>query len=211
MVSVNRRRVLISCALSLIASVAQSAAPPLLATVDVFHPGSTIETSEATGSRVERGSVNGVRYEFYHSDGSGLFAGRKVHVHLDLVEPGIWQVSCHKDAISDAKRCEMKKNSLWVYAHRDGRTIVSIGDNHYPGSSVTIRIDGDTPISTSATQDGDFSARSSARIIDRLKSGSTITTRYMEWPYRSWVDQSWDLFGFNETLRYIQWAVKRIR
>jgi hypothetical protein len=100
---------------------------------------------------------------------------------------------------------------LWVYVYPKGRTTVSIGRENFPGSSVTIRIDQGAPITVSARNDGDFDAQTSQRVIQQLKKANVVTTRYMKWPYQSWKDETWELYGFNEALAYMTWAVARIK
>lgn len=156
----------------------------------------------------EKGKLNGIDYHFYYTDGSGTFCGYRgfANCYAETVD-----VSCEKDPITDKKMCLMKMKSLWIYAYGNGKKVVSIGHDHYPGSSVFIRIDGGPSITGSAVADGNLSIATSAKIIERLARSKSVSTRYMEWPYRSWVDDSWDLYGFNEALQYITWAVKRIK
>lgn len=161
-------------------------------------------------NKVESGSLNGVRYEFYYSDGSGTFSSGDGH-KLDLNNERNWSVSCKKDPITDAKHCSMNLFDLYVFVYPKGRAVVSIGAEHYPGSTVAIRVDKRAPHTISADDDGNFSSPASREIIKHLISGKSVTTRYMKWPYRSWEDSTWDLYGFNETYKYISWAVERMK
>lgn len=156
----------------------------------------------------EKGMLNDINYHFNYTDGSGTFCGYRgfENCYAEQVD-----VSCEKDPITDKKVCLMKMKNLWVYAFGNGKKVVSIGHDHYPGSSVVIRIDGGVPITGSASADGNLSAATSAKVIERLVRAKTVTTRYMEWPYRAWVDDSWELYGFKEAFQYITWAVKRIK
>ncbi|MBI4756961.1 MAG: hypothetical protein HY778_16400 [Betaproteobacteria bacterium] len=157
------------------------------------------------------GVVNGVHYRYY-DDYSASFAGTEGNT-TDFREPigSNWDVGCEKDPITDKKTCHMHMKNLWVFVYGKGKPIISIGHDHFPGSSVVIRIDSSTPISSSAASDGNLSPALSAKVIERLKHAKQVTTRYMEWPYRSWVDDSWDMYGFNEAFQYITWAVKRVK
>ena len=191
--------------------------PQMIISSEPFSSEGKVELSEmqiATRTninKIESGSINGVSYRFYYSDGSGTFAGQKGND----TEPGNfigsnWNIGCEKDAVTDKKQCHMNLKNLWIFVYPNGRATVSVGSDHFPGSSVTVRIDSGAPITTSAGGDGNFSAPSSAKIIERLSRAKTITTRYMKWPYRSWVDDTWDVYGFNEALKYLKWAVKHI-
>lgn len=174
----------------------------LVCTDEQFSPNGVVSI---TGIKTETGNINGIHYKIYYEDGSGSFGDK------DNLLNNNWDVKCVKDKITDSKVCSMNKESLHVYAHGNGKSIVSIGHDHFPNSSVTIRIEGNPPITTSAKNDGDFPAKLSDGIITKLKSSKEATTRYMEFPYQTWVDKVVETQGFNETYAYIKWAVKHIK
>lgn len=192
--------------------------PTLLKTDSKFSDSGTVELVESPVLRgtevdaVESGVLNGIHYKFYYTDGSGTFAGRQGDVG-GIMEPtnSNWTVECSKDAITDRKMCRMRMRDLWIYVYPGGRATLSVGAEHFPGTTVTVRIDQTTPTTTDAKRDGDFDFQTSARILSRLKNGTTLTTRYMRWPYRTWEDHTWELYGFEEALMYIRWAVQRIK
>lgn len=168
--------------------------------------------SKVEVNKVESGVLNSVHYRFYYTDGSGTFAGTPRNIG-QFSEPSDsnWRVSCTKDPITDRKLCHMNMKDLWIFASPDSKPIVSVGSEHYPGSSVTLRLDQDTPISNTSKGSGQFSSQVSASLVEQLKSAKSVTTRHMKWPYQSWKDESWDLYGFAETLQYITWAVDHIK
>lgn len=184
--------------------------PGLIHSDTPFTPTAVVDETES-GKR-ETGELNGVIYRFYYSDGSGIFVGKpgNAGTYMDRTDTN-WDVQCKKDPVTDRKHCQMKIKDLWLFVYPKGRVTVSIGHEHYPGSSVTIRIDQGAPISTSAHQDGDFNPQTSLRLVQQLKKAKSVTTRYMKWPYRSWDDETWELYGFNEALAYATWAVDRIK
>lgn len=98
---------------------------------------------------------------------------------------------------------------MWLY--ENGSLRISIGSSHYPSSSVALRIDSKKPFYTTADNDGVFSSAQTKNIIAQLRSGKKITTRYAKWPYRSSVDEIFELYGFNEAYLYIQWALRKIK
>lgn len=156
------------------------------------------------GMKYERGTLNGVEYQIEYLDGSGRFGDRS-DSHAG------WEVSCKKDAIDDSKYCRMSKSisNLSVWTARPGGEYVFIGGNHYPGSLVTIRIDGAKPISAPAK--GQFATARDAQIIAQIQKAKTVTTRYREWPNRYDTDATWEPGEFKEALQYIRWAIKQIR
>ncbi len=200
------------------ASAETVGSPNLIVSGQTFMPEGKVEMlevkllSNTDVIKTEKGLINGVHYQFYYTDGSGTFSGTSGNTG-NIREPyeSNWSVSCKKDPISDKKTCQMKMKDLWVYVSGNGKTVVSIGAEHFPNSSVIARIDGGAPITSSSSNDGDFPPNASAKIIDGLKRGQSVTTRYMKWPYRTWVDNSWELYGFNETFKYINWAVRNIK
>ncbi|MDO9271071.1 MAG: DUF4124 domain-containing protein [Methylobacter sp.] len=182
--------------------------PTLIVSDTPFMQGGIVEISE---HKTEKGILNKVHYHFFYTDGSGSFSGTSGNT-LDLMEPtkSNWSTGCKKDPITDKKMCHMKMKDLRIYVFENGGTVVSIGEEHFPGSSVAIRIDSGTPLTTSSNN-GSFPLDTSTKIIEQIQSAKSLTTRYMKWPYQSWVDESWEIFGFNETFKYINWAIMHIK
>lgn len=144
---------------------------------------------------IERGDLGGVSYIFHFSDGSGSF--------------GEWRLSCESDAMTDARSCSANQGDLWIFARPNGQPIVSVGAQHFPGSLVYLRVDGQKPLSTGSKNDGDFPAAQSKAILEKLKNGVTATTRFMEWPYREWEDNVVQLEGIGAAWQYMAWAIKQ--
>lgn len=169
----------------------------------LFSPGGT-----AAGP-TEQGTLNGTEYEFYRADGSGTFQSdpkqslKDGRGSLDAH----WSVECKRDAMTDRVGCHLQKAALWVFVDSKGRTTVSIGNDHYPGSTVAIRIDEGKPFVAPAGRDGDLSPALSSRVVKELLGASVVTTRYMKWPDRSWIDSEDFAFGFAEAYAYVKWAV----
>lgn len=164
--------------------------------------------------KLEVGTVNGVAYRFYYSDGSGSFAhDPRVFADMGAGEYlDSWQVSCEKDPITDDKACYMDRGDTRVWIDARGRSELYIGSSHYPGSQVVIRIDKSAPLAIrSRTFGGSFGYRASPTIINKITSAATVTTRYQKWPYKDYEDETWSTYGFKEALAYIRWAVARIK
>lgn len=173
----------------------------------------TMFTPDATVSAegIEKGKINGVSYQFYLNEGYGDFAG-VLGGEAELISRGTWSIHCEKDAITDKKSCWMAKASLFVRVNGNGTEIVSIGFDHFPYSTVTIRIDDGKPITSPALKESSsFTPSVSKKIINKLQTAVSITTRSMVWPDQIWDDRSWDLYGFNESMQFMRWAVKHIK
>lgn len=154
-------------------------------------------------SRVEKGIYSGLKYRIWYSDGSGVIQGdpestleTMADLHLEN-----WSFSCKADEIDDSHWCSMRKKGISVGVWKDGSGVVSVGHSHYPGSSVTIRVDKNAPITKS--EDSSFSQSQTKEILDQLRAGTSAVTRYQEWPYQSNKDTRVDLFGFAEGFEFL--------
>jgi hypothetical protein len=199
-------------------SATANAQKMLIESISPFTPDGKIENIESNYSanmethKIESGSINGVSYSFYYLDGSGTFAGTLGNLGSMTEKFGTnWSVACKKDQITDRKHCYMNMKDLWVFVYAKNEAKVVVGNNHFPGSSIAIRIDKGAAVTSSAKEGGSFNLQNSARLIQQLKKSKLVTTRFMKWPNRSWDDESWDLYGFNEAFQYINWAVQHIR
>lgn len=188
----------------LFAGQAEAEYSKLIVSDTMFTPDATIDTEG-----VEKGVLNGVIYSFDYSSGTGSFAGLP-ESNLGMIRD--WLVHCDKDAITDKKSCWMVKGDLWVTIHENGQVIVGIGSDHYPFTPVTIRIDGGKPITSPVLKETkSFSPTVSKKIVERLKTAKHVATRCVTWPYKSWDDEEWDVYGFNEALEFLNWAIKHIK
>lgn len=163
-------------------------------------------------NKVEEGAINDVQYRIYYTDGSGTFSGAADGSLGGVLGSGDhWSTSCKKDSMSDEKSCHLQRKGLWVWAYPNGRLTIFIGGDHYPGTSASIRIDSNSAINSSANGEGVFTAAQARSIVQQLTSGSRVAIRHVDWPYRSAVDDSFDLHGFSEAYQYLQWALQQIR
>ena len=90
----------------------------------------------------QEGTINGVYYEFGR-DGYGSFRRHGAD------QKDQWSARCGKDAMDDYRWCSISKGDLRITYFDTDELRVRIGRDHYPGTSVRIRIDGDKPISAS--------------------------------------------------------------
>tara|TARA_B110000238_G_scaffold9522_1_gene9697 strand:+ start:1698 stop:2477 length:780 start_codon:yes stop_codon:yes gene_type:complete len=158
-----------------------------------------------TKDKIESGSLNlsgrrnaNVKYRIYYSDGGGSVQGLKTNNTWSSMGSSNenWGTGCYKDEMDDTRYCQLSKEGLAVGIWKDGSSFITIGHSHYPGSNVTLRIDKGKPIIKS--EEHSFTNAQSDDIINALKSGKTVLTRYQEWPYQRNIDTSVDLYGFIE-------------
>lgn len=162
--------------------------------------------------KTESGSLNGVPYRIWYTDGSGVFAGTAgSNIDSPIPVNKDWTVECKKDSITDQKHCLMYMNDILVAVFPKGRVLVKVGRQFYPGSKVYIRVDRSVPKITSSNKDGYFTESESARLVSAISNADLVATRYMEWPYKTWKEVEWRPYGFKEALAYIRWAVERIQ
>ena len=82
-----------------------------------------------------------------------------------------WMVQCKYDDIKDSKYCRITKPGLhhgitvFVFGGTKLHYLVSIGYNHHPGLTSTIRIDNNSPINTTDTANNNFSRYDNERIV----------------------------------------------
>jgi hypothetical protein len=156
----------------------------------------TLKSNRKT--KTENGSINGVLYRTFYSDGSGSVQGLKTNT-LDYVKDKYgtnWSTSCKTDEMDDSRWCALDKGDLRVGIWKDGSSFITIGNEHYPESKITIRIDKNKPIS--APEKAGFTTEQSDELIAGLLSGKAVLTRYQKWPYQSNIDNLTDLYGFPE-------------
>lgn len=105
-----------------------------------------------------------------------------------------WTVVCYDDRIDDTRNCIVENGNLYAGVTSDGLKYIGVGREHYPGSTIAIRIDGGTPLKW--REDKYLGAGRIEVWIDRLKKGSTALVRYRRWPENRNIDQEVTLTGF---------------
>lgn len=154
--------------------------------------------------RVETGTYEGIKYKIWFSDGSGKVQGLPENT-LDVlsdVHGTNWGRVCRLDEMDDTHWCYLDKKDLRIGIWKDGTPFVSIGHSHYPNSTVAVRVGGNKPIK--ASENTGFTKAQSVEIVEQLKKGNSVLTRYQEWPYQSNKDTSMELFGFPQAWAILQ-------
>ena len=161
---------------------------------------------------IERGTIDGVRYRIYKSDGSGSVQGLPTNTLSVIRDKHYtnWDLSCNIDLIEDTHSCTLRRANMWLVKASSGLTIIGVGHSHYPGTDVVIRIDGKTPFRANKKNTFSFSRARAEAIIAELKTGRTFITRYQEWPYQSYKDERASLFGFKAALAVLDWLVANL-
>jgi hypothetical protein len=150
----------------------------------------------------ETGTFKGIKYRIF-SDKSGAIQGLPENTLESFKEYGTnWSLGCSIDEMDDTHFCYLDRKDLRVGIWKDGKTFIWIGNNHYPGSNIALRVDKNKPII--ASEERGFTDSQSLEIIEQLKKGTSVLTRYKEWPYQSNEDQSFKTFGFPQAWEILQ-------
>jgi len=124
---------------------------------------------------------------------------------------GSWSVSCQDDRIDDLRRCLVHPyglSKLVVGAGKDGPVLVIGGDDNYPGSEISIRIDTAAAVRwTEGTLTIDR-LRSQREAIAQMLTGRTYLARSFGWPHRDARMIEGSLDGFKEAYEWAQSAAK---
>lgn len=139
----------------------------------------------------EKGVLDGVPFTIYR-DGSGDTAG--------------WQRTCQQDKMSDARSCFLNKGDLFIWIDNTGVRYVHVGYEHFPRSTVAIRVDQSKP--RVATSDG-WSGPAAKSLVKHLLSGESFQTRFMKWPYQSYVESEEKVEGLKQGLDIAGWSIKQ--
>lgn len=159
----------------------------------------------------ESGSANGVAYTAFYVDGSGSVQGEPEQNIADgaaLSKTNHWSIGCKRDAMNDKVTCHLNRGDFWVFVGPTGKPAVSVGKNNFPGRLITVRLGQGEPITTS-DKNATFDAKTSQRIVSQLSKESVFKTRYMKWPYDSWIDAEYLSYGFDVAYEYTKWATQQ--
>lgn len=136
-----------------------------------------------------------------YPDGSGSVQGAPA-TGIDK-----WTINCAVDAMSDRRDCSLhnlQAGLLVSYGQSSAPKTICAISHDFPGRTGQIRIDGNSPVTTS--RDGCVQA---STLISQMKAGSTATVRYYSWPNDYPKDSSGSLAGFNKALQMIDETLAR--
>ncbi|MGK7660690.1 MULTISPECIES: hypothetical protein [unclassified Marinovum] len=129
-------------------------------------------------------------------DGSGSVAlGPDV---LDFA----WRIDCRVDAMSDNRKCNITsgRDGIFVYYGESQRPRqVCVSGHDFPGRRGMIRVNTGSPVNTDT--DGCVQAGS---LLSQLRTGTSVTTRRVEWPYDYPVDATTTLAGFSKAMEVVE-------
>jgi hypothetical protein len=151
---------------------------------------------------IDQGSLNGARFKLF-GDSASIAAAPDVDPE-DWKSESLWSVNCHRDKMTSARSCMASKGNLFIFFSGTGKVTISVGDDHFPGSITSIKV-GNRRFDTTH-RDGDFAQ--SVAILALMKNGAPVVTRYMKWPYRTWVDEEFSAYGLQSVAEVARWLIK---
>lgn len=150
----------------------------------------------------EKGEFMGAKYRLY-SESAAVAASPGGALSYTSQAP-MWDIGCSRDKMTSKRTCHVKRGDLYLFYSQPGAEWASIGNEHFPGSSSAIKIG--TRRYDTTHRDGDFP--SSLKIGAQLKDGTPVVTRYMKWPYRTWVDDEYTVHGAQTAIHLAKWLLK---
>jgi hypothetical protein len=154
-------------------------------------------------SGIEVGLIDDMHYKLY-SDGSGVAEGMSQAGIESYIDNNMWHFECDRDTMSGKRICIAHFRDLWIQMSNQGQALVSVGTKHFPGSVTSLKV-GKTRFDT-MQRDGYFLRAQSSQIVSLLNKGTSTSTRFMKWPYRSWVEEEFEPFGVTGIIKILKWV-----
>lgn len=114
-----------------------------------------------------------------------------------------WSIACNRDRMTDKKLCTLSPGDygegIYINYKGDGRHLrVDTKENAFPLSYQTIRVDKNPASSAPASKL--FTVQATDSLIDEMKNGTTVSTRYFDWPEDHSQDAEFQLRGFKSII-----------
>jgi len=156
---------------------------------------------------VEKGLKNNIAYRFYHTDGSGTFAGDKENdISYLRTDKENWSLGCKQDLMDDEVFCHARRGDFLIYYSKKTGYLVDLSGDKYPHSSISVRVNDGAVFS--ASESSGFDREQSKNILSLIEDGDMVATRYVSWPYRLNVDKRSAYYGLPVVLDYMKWVVE---
>lgn len=94
-----------------------------------------------------------------------------------------------------------------IYLNEKIPAMVCVGEKHYPGTSIELRVDKNKPHNASAKYCFNESLET---LILEIGAGKKVITRYKQWPYKGWVEMDFLTNGFSEAIEFTKWLYAKL-
>lgn len=172
--------------------------------VEAFCKSQKAGTCEVSKNALELGELNGAWFRLI-ADSAVVAGGANGHMSEYGLDPVNWRVNCSRDKMSSIRSCVIHKGDLYIFVKPGGKILVSVGYDHFPSSQSSIKI-GAKRFDTSE-RDGNFAH--GAQLINLMHNDVPIVTRYMKWPYRTWVDDEFRAYGIGTAVQVAKWIIAK--
>ena len=160
-------------------------------------------TCEASNDGLQRGALNGEWFQIFAD--SGVVAGAQGAMPDRWSHGANWDISCSRDKMTSVRSCLINKGDLYFFVKPGGKVSVSVGVDHFPSSQTSIKI-GARRFNT-MQRDGNFA--NGSQLIGQMRNGTPVVTRYMKWPYRTWVDDEFTAYGVSTAMHVARWIIAK--
>lgn len=152
--------------------------------------------------RQERGDYKGVGYRIFYTDGSGVIQG-EAGKPLDVADyQDNWKLRCRISSSEQLRHCVLQKGDVFIHRYQDGSFMVDVGINKKPESNILVRIDSNEAV-TADTQHG-FTVQQTSLILEQMKTGKRMTTRYAEESNRWETEKTINLFAYPQAADLVE-------
>ncbi len=175
----------------LLAILDEEGQPYFLGDNDQYMRSKFSENSETKDQTTLSYGTSNRTYEDFEKDiKSKSERGASVHEYNSSLSD--WNITCKRDRFDGTKMCLMlKRNEDVSVMIMNGKYHVFVGRDHYPQTQSAIKIDNNA---TFYGYEGLF--KNSLTIIEQMKKGKVVYSRYKEWPYDYNKDSEMSLLGF---------------
>lgn len=180
----------------------------LIITVFVFIGGVHIGESNA-GTR-ESGRSDGFAYRFNLKGDiwKGIVANKARDRSQDIRLVDSWHIDCEKDKFNNSKSCQIwmmmevsRKAHISIsitYSDPSKPSLVCVGNKHFPGSKIQIRVDKNKHHEAPAKSCFQKEAPS---LVKEMEEGKLIATRYKKWPREFWIEMEFPSDGLSAAIK----------
>jgi len=152
--------------------------------------------------RQERGNYQGVEYRIFYTDGSGVIQG-EAEKPLDVADfQDNWKLRCRTSPSDPQRHCVLQKGDVSIHRDKDASFMLEVGSNQEPGSEWLVRVDSHEAV-TADTQQG-FTDEQTSLILEQMKTGKKMYTRYKGVSNQRETDKTINLFTYTRVAELVE-------
>jgi len=158
--------------------------------------------------RQERGSYQGIGYRIFYTDGSGVIQGESGKP-LDVADyQDNWRLKCRANLSDSLRRCVLQKGDLFIHRYQDGSFMVDVGSDKKSVSDMQVRIDNNEAVAANVQQG--FTGEQTDLILEQMKTGKVIYTRYAGASNQWETEKTVNLFSYSRAADLVEIVASEI-